>query len=190
MDINDINNLYAYNLWASRRTFSALEKLSEAQFTAEVESSFPSIRETVFHILAAEWIWLQRWQGASPRANVPNPNASGKTWNRLTPGEKPTYEELASVAALRDFAESLEQKRQAFLNSLSDDKLQRPLSYTDMAGKPFAVPLVHQMQHVVNHGTYHRGQLTTLLRQVGGETASLDMSYFFREQQERAAQAG
>ncbi len=190
MDINDIRTLYAYNLWASRRMFSALEKLSDAQFTAEVQSSFPSIRESVFHILAAEWIWLQRWQGASPRASVPNANASGRTWNGLTPGEKPTYEELASVNALRAFADSLEQRGQAFLNSLNDEKLQLPLSYTDMAGKPFAVPLVQLMQHVVNHGTYHRGQVTTLMRQVGGETVSLDMVYFFREQQERAAQAG
>ncbi len=190
MDINDVKTLYAYNLWASRRLFSALEKLSDAQFMAAAESSFPSIRETVFHILAAEWIWLQRWQGASPRANVPNANASGKTWNGLTPGEKPTYEELASVAALRNFADSLEQKRQAFFDSLNDEKLQRPLSYTDMAGKAFALPLVQQMQHVVNHGTYHRGQVTTLLRQTGGETVALDMSYFFREQQEKAAQAG
>jgi len=45
------------------------------------------------------------------------------------------------------------------------------------------------MQHLVNHGTYHRGQVTTLLRQVGGETVPLDMSYFFREQQEKAARA-
>ncbi len=190
MDIHDITTLYAYNSWASRRLFSALEKLSEAQFTAEVESSFPSIRETVFHILAAEWIWLQRWQGASPRASVPNANASGRTWNGLTPGEKPTYEELASVAALQAFAESLERKRQEFLNSLNDEKLQRPLSYTDMAGKPFALPLVQQMQHVVNHGTYHRGQVTMMLRQIGGETVPLDMSYFFREQKEKTASAG
>ncbi len=190
MDIKDITTLYAYNLWASRRMFSALEKLSDAQFTAQVQSSFPSIRESVFHILAAEWIWLQRWQGASPRASVANADASGRTWNGLTPGEKPTYEELASVAALRVFAGSLEQKRQVFLDSLNDEKLQRPLTYTDMAGKPFALPLAQQMQHVVNHGTYHRGQVTTLLRQIGAETVPLDMSYFFREQQEKTAQAG
>lgn len=189
MDRNDARALYAYNLWANRRMFSVLEKLSEARFVAEVQSSFPSIRESVFHILAAEWIWLKRWKGASPRASVPNPNASARTWNGMTPGDKPTYEELASVAALRAFAESLEQERQEFLDTLSDDQLQGYLSYTDMAGKPFSMPLVELMQHLVNHGTYHRGQVTTLLRQVGGETVPLDMSFFFREQHEKAAQA-
>lgn len=190
MDINDVKTLYAYNLWANSRMFSVLEKLSDAQFVAETESSFSSIRESVFHILAAEWIWLRRWQGASPRASVPNPNASASTWNGLVPGDKPAYEELASVAALRAFAESLEQERCEFLNALSDDKLQGHLSYTDMAGKPLSMPLAQLMQHVVNHGTYHRGQVTTLLRQVGGETMPLDMSFFFREQNEKAAQAG
>ena len=189
MDINDIGTLYTHNLWANRRMFSVLEKLSDAQFTAAELSSFPSLRESVFHILAAEWIWLQRWRGASPRASVPNPDASARTWNGLTPGEKPAYEELASAAALRAFAETLERERQAFLDSLNDDRLQRPLAYTDMTGAPLSLPLVQVMQHLVNHGTYHRGQVTTLLRQVGGETVPLDMSYFFREQQEKAARA-
>lgn len=189
MDINDVRALYAYNLWANRRMFSALEKLSQAQFQAETQSSFPSIRESAFHILAAEWIWLKRWKGTSPRANVPNPNASAATWNGLTPGDKPTYEELASVSTLRAFAESLERERQEFFDTLNNGNLQCHLSYTDMAGKSFSMPLVELAQHVVNHGTYHRGQITTLLRQVGGETVPLDMSFFFREQHEKAAQA-
>jgi uncharacterized damage-inducible protein DinB len=190
MDINDIRILYAYNLWANRRMFFALEKLSDAQFSSEAESSFPSLRESVFHIVAAEWLWLKRWKGVSPRASVPNPDLSAKTWNGLTPGEKPVYEELASVAALRSFADSVEQERQEFVVALTGARLQSVLSYNDMAGKPCAAPLVQIMQHLVNHGSYHRGQVTTLLRQVGGETLSLDMLYFFMEEREKAAQAG
>jgi uncharacterized damage-inducible protein DinB len=51
-----------------------------------------------------------------------------------------------------------------------------------MSGNPHSAPLVQLLQHVVNHGTYHRGQVTTMLRQVGAETVALDMLYFFREQ--------
>ena len=58
-----------------------------------------------------------------------------------------------------------------------------------MAGTPYAEPLVQLMQHLVNHSTYHRGQVTTMLRQIGGEAASLDMLYFFRENREKAAGA-
>ena len=79
MNTSDIQTLYAYNRWANERMFSALEKRDQAQFTATVASSFPSIRETVFHILGAEWIWLQRWKGLSPRATTSDANVTTRT---------------------------------------------------------------------------------------------------------------
>jgi len=90
-------------------------------------------------------------------------------------------EELSTLAELKSFADSIDQERQAFLDRLNDDVLHAKLQFTDMAGTPYATPLVQVLQHVVNHGTYHRGQVTTMLRQVGAEAASLDMLYFFRE---------
>jgi uncharacterized damage-inducible protein DinB len=179
--VEDIQILYAYNRWASERLFAALETVNEHQFTVQIQSSFPSIRETIFHILFAEWLWLKRWQGNSPRSTLTNPDASPATWSTLTPGGVPTLEELSTVRQLKSFADSIEQKRQAFLGGLNDDVLHAKLQFTDMAGTPCAAPLVQLMQHVVNHGTYHRGQVTTILRQVGAEAASLDMLYFFRE---------
>ena len=59
-----------------------------------------------------------------------------------------------------------------------------------MAGTPYAEPLVQLLQHLVNHSTYHRGQVTTMLRQTGGEAASLDMLYFFRENQGEGGGSG
>jgi len=167
--------------------FSVVEKLSEEQFTAVRQSSFPSIRESVFHILAAEWIWLKRWQGTSPVATQPVSAASFETWKGLRAAGVPPPQELSTVAELRAFCDSLERERQQFLRSLTDEKLQAPLSYSDMSGNPFMQPLVELMQHLVNHGSYHRGQVTTLLRQAGGETVALDMLYFFREQREKTA---
>ncbi len=189
MNIGDIQTLYAYNRWANERLFSALEKLNERQFTATVQSSFPSIRETVFHILFAEWLWLKRWQGTSPRSTLTDPDASPATWSTLTPGGTPAMKDLETLTALRSFADSIEQERQEFLRGLNEDKLQAPLQFSDMVGTPYSEPLVQLMQHLVNHGTYHRGQVTTMLRQTGGEAASLDMLYFFREAGEKAAGA-
>ena len=93
----------------------------------------------------------------------------------------PTVKELLTLAELKSFADSIEQERQAFLSGLNEGALHAKLQFTDMAGTPYAAPLVQLMQHVVNHSTYHRGQVTTMLRQVGAEAASLDMLYFFRE---------
>jgi uncharacterized damage-inducible protein DinB len=91
-------------------------------------------------------------------------------------------EKLRTVAGLRSFADSLEQQRQEFLRSLTENTLHAPLRYNGSDGKEFSMPLAQLLQHVVNHGTYHRGQVTTLLRQVGAETVSLDMVFFYREQ--------
>ncbi len=187
MNTSDIQTLYAYNRWANERMFSALEKLSQAQFTATVASSFPSIRETVFHILGAEWIWLQRWKGLSPRATTSDANVTTRTLSHLTPVNVAHAEELTTVAALRSFADALERERQEFLSTLTDDSLQAPLQFSDMAGNTYSEPLVQLLQHLVNHGTYHRGQVTTLLRHGGSETISLDMLFFFRERQAKTA---
>jgi uncharacterized damage-inducible protein DinB len=190
MNTTDIQTLFAYNRWANRRLFSVVEKLSDAQFIAQIQSSFPSIRDTVFHILAAEWIWLKRWKGTSPRASVAAPNLSPATWKTLTAGGIPPVQELSTVAGLRAFADSLEHERQEFLSSLSDEAFHANLSFNDMAGTPYSEPLVHLLQHLVNHGTYHRGQAITMLRQIGAETVALDMLYFFREEEkEKAATA-
>jgi uncharacterized damage-inducible protein DinB len=189
MNVTDIRTLYAYNCWANERLFSALEKLNERQFTATVQSSFPSIRETVFHILFAEWLWLKRWQGRSPRSTLADPDASPATWSTLTPGGMPPMKELSTLVELKSFAESIEVERRELLRGLNEDVLQAPFQFSDMTGAPYAEPLVQLLQHLVNHGTYHRGQVTTMLRQVGGEAASLDMLYFFREGRDRAAEA-
>jgi len=187
MNLTDIHPLYAYNRWANLRMFSVLEKLNQGQFAASIQSSFPSIRESVFHILAAEWIWLKRWTGASPVAIEPVKGASFETWKKLRAAGVPPPLQLSTVAELRAFCDSLENERQQFIAGLSEKELQAPVNYSDMSGKPFSMPLAELLQHVVNHGTYHRGQVTTLLRQAGAETIPLDMLYFFREEREKNA---
>jgi len=182
MDVNDIRTLYAYNRWANQRMFAELEELDDTELTARRESSFPSIWESAFHIVAAEWIWLKRWQGQSPRASVANPNASAAVWDGLTSSDAPRSEELRELATLRKFADDIERERLDFLSRLSDEALQSNLQFSDMAGAPYSEPLVQVMQHLVNHGSYHRGQVTTLLRQAGGQPVALDMIFFFREQ--------
>jgi len=187
MDVNDIRTLYAYNRWANQRMFDELEKLSEQQLTARHESSFPSIWESAFHIVGAEWIWLNRWKGVSPRASAENPSMSPSVWDGLTPSNAPRSEALRDLAVLRKFAGDLEQERQEFLSALTDESLNRDFHFTDMTGAPYSESLVQVMQHLVNHGSYHRGQVTTLLRQAGGHPVALDMIYFFRERRANAA---
>ncbi len=155
MDANHIREFFDYNRWANARVLSAAAKLSDADFVKDLGSSFPSVRDTLAHILGAEWVWLQRWRGTSPGA-------------LLFAGESPSLAELRSRWA------EVEVGQRAILGDLRADVLDQPVDYVNLKGEKHAYPLGHLMVHVVNHSTYHRGQVITLLRQLKAEAASTD----------------
>lgn len=161
MTKQDVATLYEYNRWANGRTLDAVEKLDPAAFLKNLGNSFASIHATLVHIAGAEWAWLRRWHGDSPRT--------------LPTGDFPT------VASLRERFQSLDREREAFLAGVTEERLQQPFDYTDLAGNAMRLPLVQSLQHVVNHGTYHRGQITTMLRQLGATPIGTDMSRFYLE---------
>jgi uncharacterized damage-inducible protein DinB len=70
---------------------------------------------------------------------------------------------------------------QTFLGGLSDSKLAAPLLYSDTKGNRHEEPLYQQMLHRINHSSYHRGQVVTMLRQIGHKPIGTDMIAFFRE---------
>ena len=161
MNLQDVFTLYEYNRWANTRTLDAAEKLDPAAFVRDLKNSFPSVRDTLAHILWAEWVWLRvRWKGES-----------GATLLVAT--------EFPTVASLRERFRAVDAERGTFLTSLTEERLQQPFDYRDIAGNPMRLPLVQTMQHVVNHGTYHRGQITTMLRQLGATPIGTDMSRFY-----------
>jgi uncharacterized damage-inducible protein DinB len=112
----------------------------------------------------AEWIWYQRWQGESPSAG-------------------PDKAKLTSVAVLRDAWHPLEAQIRSFVESLGPAGLAGTIQYKTMTGQPGTSSYWQMIAHVVNHGAYHRGQIATMLRQLGARPAqSTDMIVFFREQ--------
>lgn len=159
MNMSDIRPLFAYTEWANARIFECIDGLSDEQYTRTIESSFPSIAATLAHIISAEWIWLRRWKGESPLAA---PEWAGGA------ARETLHEELRAIEAERD----------AFLATLTDDALTVPFSYLSIKGDAFTRPLGVTLQHVVNHSTYHRGQLTTMLRQAGAAPPSMDLTLF------------
>ena len=168
MDLRDVFTLYEYNRWANGRTLDAAEKLDPAAFVRDLKNSFPSVRDTLAHILGAEWIWLRRWKGESPAKLL-------------------TISEFPTVASLRERFGVVDTERGVFLGSLTEDGLRQPFHYKDLAGNPYSLPFIQTMQHVVNHGSYHRGQITTMLRQLGATPIGTDMSRFYLERAERRA---
>jgi uncharacterized damage-inducible protein DinB len=162
MTAAEIRDLYAYNEWANARVVEVIAGLPADRLTAPIESSFPSILGTFAHIVAAEWVWLRRWLGENP--------AAFPDW-LAAPSFGPLREKLAEVEA----------ERAAFLDALGDHDLERPLDYRTLAGTPFCNRLADLLVHVVNHSSYHRGQLTTMFRQVGASPVATDFVVFKRE---------
>ena len=162
MNVEDFRALYEFNFWANQRTLDACAALTPEQFTRDLGSSFGSVRDTLVHICGAEWIWLERWHGRAPTALPPASD----------------FPDLESVR--RRWAE-VERNLLDYVASLTQEDVQRTLQYKTTVGMPQAQPLGQCLQHVANHSTYHRGQITTLLRQLGAKPVGTDLIAFYRD---------
>jgi uncharacterized damage-inducible protein DinB len=159
MNIAELKSFFAYNEWASARLLDAVAHLSEEQFMRNLSSSFPSIRDTFSHIVAVEWVWLRRWKGESPPA-------------------LPEWATAPSPQVLRQKLSEVEAERSAFLVSLADQDVQQTITYRNLKGEEWRYLLAHLLLHLVNHSTYHRGQIATMLRQVGATPPPTDLLIF------------
>ncbi len=138
-----------YNLWANKLMLDAIQQLTPEQLDMIITSSFDSIRKTVQHCYAAEYIWLQRLQLAEHPVWAGNDNS----------------QPIAEVcAAWLNVSEELVR----FVEKQFDDKaLEHVVQYYNLQKQLFKTPVYQVLIHVFNHATYHRGQLVTMLRQAG-----------------------
>jgi len=167
MNPEDFKILYQYNAWANHRTMDACDSIPTAQFTRELESSFRSVRDTLVHIFLVEWLWRERWLGNSP-------------------DKYPPATDFPTLEAVRRRWAEVESNLLGYVAALKPEDLDRVVEHKTTAGVPQAAPLSQMLQHLVNHGTYHRGQIAAMLRQLDAKPISTDLIFFYRE---RAAQA-
>ncbi len=162
MTMDEARELFAYGAWANARALAAAEALTDEQLGAAAASSFPSVRATLGHIVAAEWIWLRRWCGESPTA-------------------APPWVAESSLAELKARLLGLEAERAQYLGRLSDADLDRVVAYRNLSGEAHADRLSGLLRHVVNHSTYHRGQAATQMRQLGRTPPNTDLITYLRQ---------
>jgi uncharacterized damage-inducible protein DinB len=159
MDTRTIRLLWDYTKWADVRAFDAVGKLTPEQYLKDLGSSMKSVRDTVVHLVSAQWIWSSRWKGTSPKA----------MW---------TPDEFPSVAPLRERSKSLHDEIERFVSEQTDASYAKDVTYQNLKGDTLRFPLGALFLHVVNHSTYHRGQVTTLLRQLGAQPVATDLAIF------------
>jgi uncharacterized damage-inducible protein DinB len=163
MDVAEVRDLFAYNAWANRRMFNALRGLSTEQYLRDLKSSHGGIHGTLCHIVWAEQLWLHRWLGR------PNPAvAQGK--------------DLATLAAVEERWHQVETERAAFLGGLTERRLDDTVAVKPSAGGEFVHTFRQMFRHAVDHSSYHRGQIVTMLRQLGVQPPSTGLIGFYREQ--------
>jgi uncharacterized damage-inducible protein DinB len=168
MTFEEVALLADYNYWARDQLLEAVALLTPEQFTRNMGNSFSSVRDTIAHICDAESIWLARWEGLQP-----------------TGFQSP--DRVPDLAAARAEWSGLERRMRETLVRLGPQGVGSAIEYKDMRGNPRTDLFWQMLQHVVNHGTYHRGQVTTMLRQLGAAPPKyMDLIVFYREKREGA----
>ncbi len=163
MTKKEIQLLFEYDKWADLKLLEVIATLTGDQYKKDLHSSFGGIQGTIVHILSANRVWLHRWKGEKP--------------------EPLKNENFPAVEIVEEQWEIYECEISNFLQSLTEEKLNAPLQYLDMKGNTYFQPLHQQMQHKVNHSSYHRGQLVTMLRQLGMAVVSTDLIYYIRQKE-------
>jgi uncharacterized damage-inducible protein DinB len=147
-----------YSFHASLRTVEALRRVPDADLRRDRGNSHGGLLDTLAHIYCSDRVWLSRAVG-KPRTTLADP---GESWSLdiLEAG----WQHVA---------------RQWFEWTDSVEDVRAKLAYRSLSGQPFELPMWQMVFHVVNHATYHRGQITTMLRQAGYAPVPTDLHTFY-----------
>jgi len=162
MQVTDLERLFDYHYWANRKLLHVVSQLTPEQFTRSVAGSYGSIRNTLVHVLSAEWGWLERCGGE-------------RRGDRLNPDDYPTIESLEG-AWIR-----VEQCLREFLSHLENEDLAREVEFSLAGGPSHTLAVGELMQHAMIHAVHHRGQVSLLLRELGFTPGNFDMLMYDEE---------
>jgi uncharacterized damage-inducible protein DinB len=166
MTLQEIKTLVAYSAWATNRIFEALEALSPEETMRDMKSSHGSIHGTLTHLVGAEKIWLSRMSGTPDKATI-------------KPTDVPTVADVKTTWEQTGFALA------KFLGLQTDKKLEDTFGFLTLTGEQFTYRYGEALQHVVNHSTFHRGQVVALMRQMGHKPPDTGLTIFIRETRKR-----
>jgi uncharacterized damage-inducible protein DinB len=158
----DLGRLLDYNVWANRKVSRAAATLSVNDFKRDLAGSHGGVRGTLTHIMGAEWVWLERFKGVSPT-------------------RRPDEGEFKDILALRERWKAIEAHRADWFSALRERHVVEIVRYRTLDGHGYGAPLWQLLQHVVNHSSYHRGQVIHMLRQLGAKPVSTDLVLWDRE---------
>jgi uncharacterized damage-inducible protein DinB len=177
MTKDEIQLLFEYDRWANNRVLHAASTLNAEEFTRDLGGSFGSMRDTLLHIVGSEWGWLTCWKDPSPSPEF----VTELVWTQR--------DALFNANAFPDLAAvqlkwaKIEREQIEFVHRVTNESLGRMLPV-----RTTQISLAHLMQHLANHSTYHRGQVSLMMRQLAAAPLATDFAMFLMEGRgERAA---
>ena len=177
MTKDDVHLLFEYDRWANNRVLQTASTLSLEEFTRDLGGSFPSVRDTLVHIVGGEWGWLTIWKEPAVTSTFVT-----DLWTRLDAHFDPnTFPDVAAVQL--KWAE-IEREQIEFVDRVTNESLRRMLPIRQKQ-----ISLAHLMQHLANHSTYHRGQVSLMMRQLAKEPLATDFALFLLEGRRESAVA-
>jgi uncharacterized damage-inducible protein DinB len=160
---DDLATLFAYNRWAEARMLDACRLVPPERYGEELAPGWAPLRSSVAHIVGATDLWVRRFLGQPSDSFVPE-------------------SELATPDAAARLSASALDALDRLAAELTPEQLAAPFTYRNMKGQVATLPLWVVLRHVVNHATYHRGQVASKLRRLGVEPPITDFVYYAIEQ--------
>ncbi|HXV62997.1 MAG TPA: DinB family protein [Vicinamibacteria bacterium] len=153
--------LFSYDSWANDHMFEAVSRIGRDALHEDRGSSHRSIFGTLLHIVAAEEVWLSRW-------------------NKRPLAKLTGVDDVPTLDSLRLFWDSVREARDRFVGGLADD-VGGDVTITTTEGDRYRHSFADMFRHLVNHSSYHRGQVAAMLRQIGEAPPATDLIRFYRE---------
>ncbi len=150
-----------YQAWATGLILDAAKQLPSAEYEKDRSSSYGGIKGTLEHTFRADNVWFSRVAG-EPFGNI---------------ADVPVPE---SFAELHKEWLTLLERFQNWFKQLAPNQYSIEIRYVNSQGAPFSTPLWQVVLHVVNHSSYHRGQVVTMMRQAGLKPPTTDLIVFYR----------
>jgi uncharacterized damage-inducible protein DinB len=157
-----VRELLLYMLWADREVLAAVREVSAEDLTRDAGISFGSLLGTMAHMLGSQRMWLSRFYGR-PLDHQP--------------GVADFPDLLSWIYGWEETAAEIG----AFVAALTEEQLAAPLTWTNSRGETRTLPLWQPALHLVTHTAYHRGQVVSLLRQMGYQPPATDLVKYFTE---------
>ncbi len=160
MTLDEVGTLFDYDRWANERLREAVAKLPPDAIDRELGSqfSFPTLKGMMAHIMGGQIVWVARWKGEPPSV--------------------PTAKDFPDLAALCERWARAEADLAVFAEGLVEADLARTIQYKNPQGQAFALPLAHLIRHLVNHGTHHRSEVSTMLTVLGVSPPPTDLTVY------------